>query len=159
MKKLLPLLCLTLLLSACGGEKPTDAPVSLLAEDAAQAILDAGVFSEELEILDPSIAAALYGLEEESVLTCAAYLSTGATAEECTFLTVADEETAQTVLERFQTRVEDQTEALENYQPAEISKLENALCGCFDLTDGVMAYLIVAEDANGAQAALDGLMG
>lgn len=161
MKKLVSLLCLVSLLAACSGQAPADspAPVSLLAEDAAQTVLDAGVFSEELELLDSAIAAALYGLEEESILTCAAYLSTGATAEECTFLTVADEETALTVLQQFQTRVADQTAALENYIPAELPKLEHALHGCFAVSDGVMAYLIVAEDTDGAQAALDGLTG
>lgn len=158
MKKRLPLLCLLLLLTACGGQTPADSPVRLTAEEAAQAILAADAFSEPLEALDPAIAAALYGVEADALLDCAAYLSTGATAEECVFLRVADQETALTVLEGFQARVEDQTAALESYQPAEVPKLEMALSGRFDLTDGVMAYLIVAQDAAAAQTELEGLL-
>lgn len=156
MKKLIPLLCLTLLLTACGGQTspaPSELP-SLTAEEAARAVLGTEAFSEQLEGIDSPIAAALYGIDEDKLLDCAAYLSTGATAEECTFLTVADEETAQEVLQGYQRRVEDQTAALENYQPAELPKLKEALTGSFALSEGVMTYLIVANDAAAAQDAV-----
>jgi len=160
MKKMLPFLCLTLLLVSCGGETPANrpAPHSYTAEEGAQAVLSTKAFSEQLEVIEPAIAAALYGIEEETILDCAAYLSTGATAEECTFLVVADEKTALDVLQRFQIRVEDQIAALESYQPAELTKLKETVSGCFDLTEGVMTYFVVAADAAIAQDAVDSLI-
>lgn len=160
MKKLLPILCLTLLLTACGGTAPADtpAPASCTAEEAAQSLLTTEAFSEQLEVVDSDIAAALYGIEEASILDCAAYLSTGATAEECTFLLVADDEIALEVVKRFQLRIEDQTAALKDYQPAEIPKLEEVIYGYCYHEDGALAYLIVANDAEAAQDAVDALI-
>ena len=160
MKKLLPALCLALLLTACGGQAPADtpAPVSLTAEEAAQAILSAEAFSEQLEVVDDDIAAALYGLEEITLLDCAAYLSTGATAEECTFLLVADDEVAVDVLQRLQLRIEDQTATLKDYQPAEIPKLEEVIYGYCYHEEGAMVYLVVANDPAAAQDAVDSLI-
>ena len=159
MKKLLPALCLTLLLTACGGQAPADtpAPVSLTAEEAAQVILSAEAFSEQLEVVDDDIAAALYGLEG-TVSDCAGYLSTGATAEECTFLIVESEEAALAAAQRFQLRVEDQLLAVENYQPAEVPKLEEAIHGYCAHKNGYLAYLVVANDPAAAQDAVDSLV-
>ena len=160
MKKLLPFLCLTLLLTSCGGEAPASspAPADCSAEEAAQTVLGTKAFSEQLEVIDPAIAAALYGIEEDQILDCAAYLSTGATAEECTFLLVADDEIAIEVAKQFQLRVEDQTMALENYQPAELPKLEKAIHGYCSHEKGFLAYLVVANDADAAQDAVDSLI-
>lgn len=160
MKKILPILCLSLLLVSCGGQAPADtpAPVALNPEEAAQVMLESKAFSETLEVIDADIAAALYGLEESVITDCASYLSTGATAEECTFLIVAGEEAAQTVAQAFQLRVEDQMAALENYQPAEISKLEKAIHGYTSHEKGFLAYLVVAADAAAAQDAVSGLI-
>ena len=149
-----------MLLASCGGQAPAETPTlhSYTAEEAAQALLTTDAFSEQLELVDSDIAAALYGLDESAILDCAAYLSTGATAEECTFLITETEDAALEVLQRFQIRIEDQILAVENYQPAEVAKLEEVIYGCFDLSDGVMVYLVVAEDAAAAQEAMDSLI-
>ena len=149
MKKLLCLLVLSLVLTACGGEAPAGAPAApdLTAEECAQAVLAAGTFSETLETIEPAIAAALYGVDEALILDCAAYLSTGATAEECVFLLFADEADALEAAEGFQLRVEEQIDALRNYQPAELPKLEDASHGTLTLKGGEMAYLVVSGEA------------
>ncbi len=99
--------------------------------------------------------AALYGLEEADLLDSAAYLSTGATAEECTVLVLPDDEAAQTALAALQTRVEDQTAALKDYQPQELPKLEAARTGTHPMSQGVAAYLVVAQDPDGLDAVFD----
>ena len=149
MKKILCLLTLCFVLTACGGEAPAGAPAApdLTAEECAQAVLAAGTFSETLETIDPSIAAALYGVDEALILDCAAYLSTGATAEECVFLLFADEADALEAAEGFQLRIEEQVDALRNYQPAELPKLDDASHGTLTLKGGEMAYLVVSGEA------------
>lgn len=157
MKKILPAFLLFLLLAACSSgptPSPADSADGRSAQDVAESVLEAAVFTEELESVDAPIALALYGLEEEDVLDCAAYLSTGATAEECAVLIVKDEEAAKAALEGLQTRVNDQLEALEDYQPAEIPKLEKALTGSRPAAEGVLVYLVVADDTAGAAEAI-----
>ena len=146
MKKLACLFALCALLTACGGNAPAHDPAvhNLTAEACAQAVLVAGSFSETLEPIETSVAAALYGLDEASILDCAAYLSTGATAEECVFLMVAEPEDVTAVRENFLRRVREQTEALTDYQPKEIPKLEAASIGTFTTTAGEMVYLVVS---------------
>ncbi len=161
MKKFLPAVLLALLLTGCSaGEaspSPAESAPALTPQEAAQAVLDAGAFSEELEAVDADVAAALYALEPDSIAGTAAYLSTGATAEECTFLLATDGEAADAALTALQKRVEDQLAALADYQPGEIAKLEKALSGSRPVADGTLVYLVVAESPDAAQAALDGL--
>lgn len=159
MKKYLPALVLALLLSACGGEQvPSGSPAPSAADQSADqvalAILDAASFSETLEPVERDVALALYGLEDADVLDCAAYLSTGATAEECAVFIMTDDATAQTALEGFQTRVADQLEALADYQPAEIAKLEKATYGTRAVAGGTLVYLVVAQDVEGISEAI-----
>ena len=139
---LCPLLCLLLCLCSCGQEAPLP---NCTAEEAAQALLTANQFSETLESVETDIAVAVYGLEEGHVLDCAAYLSTGATAEECTVVLLDSPEAAETAAEALQRRVEDQTAVLENYLPQELQKLSDARTGTIAVKGGVMAYLVVAE--------------
>ena len=136
----LPLLLL-LLLPSCGGEGE---PSVLSMEEEAGELLSSGAFSETLEPLEREIAMALYGLEEAEVLDCAAYLSTGATAEECTCILAADEESAAEVKEALETRVEEQLAVLTDYQPAEVEKLENAVIDTQKRSDGIRVRLVVS---------------
>lgn len=158
MKKILPALFLILALTACNGEpSPTDSTLALSPKEAAQTLLDSGAFSESLEIIDNDVAAPLYGVDGESIQDSACYLSTGATAEECAFLLFAGQEEADAALEGFSKRVEAQTEALQSYQPAEIGKLEKAMTGTLSTQEGTLVYLVVANDSQAAQNALDSL--
>lgn len=148
MKKLLCLLTLCFVLTACGGQAPADtpAPLDVTAEGCAQTILENGTFSETLETVDPAVAAALYGVDESLLLDCAAYLSTGATAEECVFLLFAEEADALDACQGFQLRLEEQTDALRDYQPGELPKLDDASHGTLPVTNGVLAYLVVSGE-------------
>lgn len=139
---------LCVLLTGCAGEEkqPFDA-------DDVQSILDAGVFSEELEPVETDLVCGLYGLDPEKVTACTAYLSTGATAEELVLFQMADENGAKDAQAACEKRVEDQIAAYEDYGPAEVTKLESAVIE----TRGDTVLLVVANDGAGAAAAVDGL--
>lgn len=145
-RRALPSLLLCLLLSLCSCSKTEASLPACSAEEAAQALMTAATFTETLEPIDTTIATALYGLDETSLQDCAAYLSTGATAEECTVLILDSSEAAQLALAGLQQRVEDQTTALESYQPQEVQKLSAALTGTLEVEGGYLAYLVVADD-------------
>lgn len=133
MKKLLTVtlaLALVLGLSACGKEQ-NDAP-PLYSTAHVEAMAEAGAFSEELEELDADTAFALYrladaGLEREDLKECAVLRSAGATCEECAVLVFASADKAETAAEALKDYVQSQIEANEDYRPAEIPKLEEAL--------------------------------
>ena len=74
-------------------------------------------------------------------------------AEELAIFTLTDEKAAQTVLSALQQRVEDQRAALENYQPDEVGKLDNAIVE----QRGASVLLLVPADADAAKTALDSL--
>ena len=138
-----------LLLSACGGggAAPFD-PAS-----AAQALRDSGAFTEALEETDLDTSCMLYGLDADTVTGSAVYTSLSAGAEEIAVLTLKDKDGADAALAALKARVEDQTEALRDYQPAEVSKLENAIVE----QRGNSVLLAVTADHDAAQAAVDAL--
>lgn len=152
MKQKLIALCgaLCLLLAGCGGGGSGARPFTA---DDVQTLLDAGIFSEELEPVDADLVCPLYGLDEALVSDCAAYLSTGATAEELVLFTAADESGAQTIKTACEQRLADQIAAYEDYGPAEVTKLEGAVLQ----VRGTTVLLVVADDAAGATSAVDGL--
>lgn len=172
LKALLPLLLLSLLLSACNngavsfttvittkdGNSIADQSFGLSAGDLAQTILDSGAFSEELELLDNEIAYMLFGFDlwsdsasliEDSVV----YYSTGGTSEICAVLVIGEEyyggdmAAADSDLEDW---LAAQIEAEKDYRPAEVPKLENAILE----ERGNTILLVVANDAEAAQAAI-----
>lgn len=95
----------------------------------------------------------LYGLDADTVTGSAVYTSLSAGAEEIAVLTLKDKAGADAALAALKARVEDQTEALRDYQPAEVSKLENAIVE----QRGNSVLLAVAADHDAAQAAVDAL--
>lgn len=111
---------LVVLLTSCSTEAGIDT------KETATALLASGAFSEELEVLDETIATALYYLDATVVTEAIVYASTGATAEELAVITVADSGDVQGVVDAFTWRVESQTMVLTNYQPSEVPKLEAA---------------------------------
>ena len=92
------------LLTGCGG--PTEGAKAYDPAAAAQALLDAKVFDQELEVLDADLAGSYLGLSsepEEAVV----YTSLEGGYEELAVLSFADEAAAQTALEEVQAHVFD----------------------------------------------------
>lgn len=143
-------LCLTL--TACGG-KDSGTAGGYDPAAAAQALLDSGAFTDTLESTDKDTAAMLYGVESDSITDCACYTSLSAGAEEIAVLTMKDADSAKAAMAGLEARVADQKAVLESYQPDEVSKLDKAIL----TQSGNTVVLVVAADADKAQAALDGL--
>ena len=154
MKKRMSFLCagLCLLLAGCGGGE-TEAQVRSFTQSDLTTVLECGAFSEELEQVDSELICALYGIEESAVAECAGYFSTGATAEELVFFAAADENGTESIKAACELRVEDQILAYEDYGPAEVEKLENAVLQ----VRGNTVLVVVAADGDAVNAAVDGL--
>ena len=71
-----------------GGPDPYDP------ETAAQALLDSGAFSDALDTVDQDTAAALYGIDADTITGSAVYTSPSAGAEEIAVLVLTDEDAA-----------------------------------------------------------------
>lgn len=150
---LLPVLALCLLLAACGGGEGTAEGYDPTAT--AQALLDAGVFTQAVDTLDLETACtALYGgLDVETVEEGVVYASLTAGAEELAVLKLNSESAAETALAALENRVAEQKEALESYQPEEVGKLDKAIVE----RRGNTVLLVVAGDSTLAQSTLEGL--
>lgn len=157
MKKLLTFtlaLALALSLSACGKEQ-NDAP-PLYGTFHVEAIAKAGAFSEELEELDADTAFALYGLADaglarEDLKECAVLRSAGATCEEGAVLVFTSADKAKMAEKALKDYIDGQIEANEDYRPAEIPKLEEALVD----RRGETLLLAVANDLESAKKAVE----
>ena len=116
-------------------------------------MLDSGAFSDALDTVDQDTAAALYGIDADTITGSAVYTSLSAGAEEIAVLVLTDEDAAAAALDGLEARVADQKAVLESYQPDEVSKLDSAIVE----QRGNSVLLAVAADAEKARAALDGL--
>lgn len=143
MKKFLSvflLTCLCLSLTACGGEDKTT-PRDFTTDDA-QTLLDSSAFSEPLEAIDLDIACYLYNLDQDKVSEAAVYGSTGATAEELAVFVFSDADAAAAAKANFETRITDRTEAMKDYIPAEVPKLEKAV---LEVRGATLLFVVAAD--------------
>ena len=119
------LLSALLLLSGCGGGGEKSA---YTAEDVT-AILDAGAFSGEMEQVDGSVAAGLFGLDASTVeeITCYMAINSSVSADEVAVFVLTDEEAAQAAESACQSHVESRIESSAQYCPDQVPKLEDAV--------------------------------
>ena len=141
---ILPLaLCL---LCACGGQKAQGPAPFDPAADAQTLLNTEGVFSGELLEVDQATACALYGIDEDTVDSCAVYMgNTGVSLEELSIFALKDADGAEAALKALGYRLEDQAEAAAGYADYlkdELSKLEGARTE----QRGNTVLLIVAAD-------------
>ena len=111
--------------------------------------------SEELEELDGDTAFALYkladaGLEREDLKDCAVLRSAGATCEEAAVLVLSDNQKAKSAGKALFAYIDQQIAANEDYRPAEIPKLEDAV---LDRRENTL-LLAVAADTQAAKDAV-----
>ena len=119
------LLSALLLLSGCGGGGEKSA---YTAEDVT-ALLDAGAFSGEMEQVDGSVAAGLFGLDASTVeeITCYMAINSSVSADEVAVFVLADEEAAQAAESACQAHVESRIESSAQSCPDQVPKLEDAV--------------------------------
>ena len=143
---------LCLLLCSCGEEAP-DAVSTYNPTATAEALLASKAFSGALEEIDKEMIPDYYGLDGSTIQEAVAYGSLSAGAEELVVLTLNDEQGAKAAVEALNKRVESQKQALKDYQPQEVAKLDGAIID----QRGNSALLVVAADADAAQTVLNGL--
>ena len=139
-------------LTACGGKNN----YAVWNADHAQAILDSGAFSEELEELDADTAFLLYkladyGLEREALKEATVRRSAGATCEELAVLIFDSEDSASSARDALEAYVQNQIDENTDYRPQEIPKLKSARINQREET----VLFVVANDREIAQKAVE----
>lgn len=130
-----------LLAAGCGaGDAPepengvqpgteTDAQAGAETEIDAQALAESLVtgidYDDALEAMEEDVAA-MYFTIEDGVKTCL-YMGSGSTAEEVAVFEAPDEETARAQLDNAQAYLDSQKEAVQDYQPEEAKRIEDAV--------------------------------
>lgn len=110
-------------------------------------------FTDDLTALGTAAAEKRYAAGAGSVVACAVYAGTGATAEEFAVWKMKDEKSAETMLQNAKDLVKSQQETYADYRPAEVPKLKNAV---LEQRDTVVVLCVSADDA-GAKKVIDGL--
>lgn len=135
---------LVLALAACGDK----APQAFDPASDARTLLDKpGVFSSPLVEIDQATACALYGIDEGGVTGSAVYMANAVSAEELAVFAFSDGDAAQAAATALSCRVEDRKEALADYLPGEVPKLDGAVVE----VRGNSALLVVAADYAGVE--------
>ena len=93
----------------------------------------------------------MYGLDNTTVAHLKVYVSTGATAGEIAVVETVGGDAVQTVQDAMEKRIEDQKAAFQNYQPKEMTKLENPLLE----TRGKYVIHCISHDTHAAREILD----
>ncbi len=147
----LPVLLMLVLLAGCSAGKAQNVD----AAQAADTLKSSLTFQDELSEATPEVRNRTYGISGEDVVAGKLYLSSGATAEEVAVFQARDEAAAERLLAAMQERVEAQKLAFEDYAPAEMPKLNNAVVE----RSGNVVALCIAEDNVAAQKMVKELIG
>lgn len=155
MKKLTAILACALLLgltlTACGPKEAAETGYD--PAKVTEALLDSAAFSQPLDTLDLETACSVqYGIDAASVADGAVYTSLTAGAEEFAVLVLAEGGDAQAVKTALEEHLATRKEELENYQPEELTKLDNAILE----VRGSSVLLVVPADADAARELVDG---
>lgn len=138
------------LLAACASEKPqeeTTTEFSLDITEVNQAVLDSGVFEDELASIDTSYSEMLMGIAASDYTAAVIYGSTGATAETVAVFETDGSDSAAALQEKCEAYVTRQTQSYADYKPAEVDKLEHAVIK----SSGRYVILCVAKDYDNAE--------
>ena len=119
------LLAVLLLLSGCGKKSEKTA---YTAQDVT-ALMDAGAFSGDMEQVDGAVAAALFGLDSNTVVEITCYMATNSavSADEVAVFVLTDEAAAKAASSACQAHVDSRTESSSQYCPDQVPKLEAAV--------------------------------
>ena len=94
----------------------------------------------------------LYGIDQKDVQQGAAYVSTGATAEEIAVFSCTDDSAAQRVESALKQRVDSQKQSYVDYVPKEMTKLNDAVL----IRRGNLVALCISNDSAAAKRLIQG---
>ncbi len=132
-----------------------EAQVQLDAAQAADAILSAVSFEDEMTAVDADMRDTLYGTSASDIANAKVYVSTGATAEEIAVFEAVDEAAAGRIAEAVDKRLEQQRLDYEDYAPAEMPKLNDPAL----VKEGKYILLCVSNDKAAAMQKINELLG
>lgn len=124
-KQILVLFLALLLLCGCSGKAAE--PYTLADADT---LLNSGAFEgSTMAPIDGAILALLYGVDEDTITECAAYLAvnTSVSADELAVLILTDEAAAIAAEKACRSRIAAQLAVCQSYAPAAVPRLEQAL--------------------------------
>ena len=154
MKKTLAFLMTVLFLFAAGcAEQGAD--VSVDVEKAADELIAGIKFSDQMSAVDEKTAQRLFALGDGDAVKMKVYESTGATAEEVAVFEAKDADAAGRIRDAAETRIGDQRDAFQDYQPKEMEKLKDPVLE----VQGNYVFLCVSDDKAGAEKIIGGLTG
>lgn len=145
---LLSILAAALLAAGCAAKE-----ISLDTAAAADAIQEAVTFQDTLSPLADSRFDTLYAVQEGDVVSRKVYIGSNATAEEIAVIEAKDATAAERVKKAAEQRIADQKEGFENYQPAEMVKLNAPVLE----VRGRYVFLVVCDKPEEARSAIDRL--
>ena len=145
------LLGLLLVLTGCAKDEPKEADPAVLADTLHTTL----TFKDEMTAGNEAMLKMLFEIDEADIEAFKIYESSGATAEEIAVFKAKDEKAADRIYQAMQKRVEEQKTAFENYQPAEMKKLQDPLIKKQD----VMVVLCVSDDTPAAEKAVKEALG
>ena len=145
------LLGLLLVLTGCAKDEPKEVDPAVLADTLNTAL----TFKDEMTAGNEAVLKMLFEIDEADIEAFKIYESSGATAEEIAVFKAKDEKAAERIYQAMQKRVEEQKTAFENYQPAEMKKLQDPLIK----KQGVMVVLCVSDDTPAAEKAVREALG
>ena len=124
-------------------------------QQVADGLIQSVRFKDQMSSLKQETAVKIYGMEAGDVVKAGVYESTGATAEEVAAFEAKDAAAAGRVKEKVGERIEAQKAGFKDYQPAEMTKLEDPVV----VAKGSYVILCVSDDNAGAQKVIDGYFG
>ena len=139
------------LLAGCGTKDTKNVDAAKAADDLKSAL----TFQDELSEATQELRDRTYGISADDVVSGKLYLSSGATAEEIAVFEAKDDAAAERLLAAAKERVEAQKTAFEDYAPAEMTKLNNAVVE----RNGKIVALCIADDSSAAQKKVKELIG
>lgn len=153
----------TMAMTGCnnGGKTEATTPpsqeeknVTLNVKEVATDILNKGDFSDQLEMLEPSMFEVIYqDVDMNQVVAEYAYTNAGASAEQIVVVEAADTKGAEEVREGLQLKVQSDIEANKDYLPNEIPKLESPVLEIV----GNYVIFCVSNDNEKVKAVIDSL--
>ena len=153
MKKLLTitmaaLLAAALLLTGCGKSEKTDIDM----EATMKAMMDATEVEDEMKKMEGEVVGNFYNIDDSAVDSYLIYSSaSGATAEEFAIFKAKDAKGVETIKTMLDKRGEDLGKRFEQYIPAEMAKVQNAVI----TENGNYVLFVCAGDPSQAEAAFD----
>jgi len=131
--------------AGCGAKENVEIDIDTLASDLVSGI----VFDDEMSLIDDGMIPMIYNADvyDDAVL----YMGSGATAEEIAVFECENETRAKGALDEAKSHIESQIISYEDYIPAEVQRLEQAVVR----QAGRYVIVAVTADADAAEKIID----